>query len=84
MQAFFKKQVQTKHLKHFIKSMRGHIHALKRNINTKYLYMYKLWQRQIEAYRVVSKKMLIHKKHEENFFNLSSQCVVYQREMDQT
>lgn len=42
--------------------MRGHIHALKRNINTKYLYIYKLWQRQIEAYRVVSKKMLIHKK----------------------
>lgn len=52
-----KNRVQRKHLRHFIKSMRGHIHVLKWNINTKYIYMYKLWQRQIEAYQVLSKNV---------------------------
>lgn len=51
-----------KHLKHFIKSTRGHIHVLKWNINTKYIYMYKLWQRQTEACQVLSKNVNSQKK----------------------
>lgn len=46
-----------KHLKHFIKSMRGHMHVHIWNINTKYIYMYKLWQRQIDAYKVLSRNV---------------------------
>lgn len=69
-----------KHLKHFIKSTRGHIHVLKWNINTKYIYMYKLWQRQTEAYQVLSKNVNSQKKtNNENINSFSSQCVVYQR-----
>lgn len=47
-----KLKAKNKHQKNFIKSMRGHIHVLRQNINTKYIYMYKLWPRQIEAYQV--------------------------------
>lgn len=56
--------------------MRGHIHVLKWNVNTKYIYMYKLWQRQIEAYQVLSKNVNSQKKTENKNINFSSQCVV--------
>lgn len=58
-----------KHLKVFIKSTRAHIDALRWNINTKYIYMYKLWPRQKEAYQVFSfllKKMLTHSEKDVN------------------
>lgn len=74
-----KTRAQRKHLKHFIKSMRGHIHVLKWNINTKYIYMYKLWQRQIEAYQVLSKNVNSQKTGKDSIKFISQMCCFYQR-----
>lgn len=42
--------------------MRGQIHVLEWNINTKYIYMYKLWLRQTEAYQIYFKNVNSQKK----------------------
>lgn len=57
--------------------MRGHIHVLKWNINTKYIYMYKLWQ--IEAYQVLSKNVNSQKTGKDSINFISQMCCFYQR-----